>query len=736
MKTIRSIAILLVISLLCSMSLTGCNLVYEQESSWIYDSDGNISDITDKDVTSDDNNAEDDTTTKSNVSLTESKTAKEKGYLDDYLDDWSKVFGRGADLMFDGYKPAFFEGDYSRVRRTDTDGGDSWISWKFEGGISEFAVAAYWDTNVRVIKVSVSKDNKTWTELKNPKNSDISIGSDWTKRVSKYYGIDKSNIYVKIDFGKTPSGDHTHSPNVSRIRINNIDKMDDPNRFFEGRNAATFYIDSKNGSDNNSGTSKDKPLKSLNVISKRYFQPGDKILFKSGCTFNGSLNLNGMGSSAKPITIGIYGGKAKAKIAARGGNAISLKMQYVTLENLEITNSTGLVGIYCVPPTTGKINDIYIKNCYIHDINAKQTNFAPGTYDTGGIYVAVDGLDPTWINNLHIENNVIEKVSRCGIFINSEWAFRPGTWGREGHYKSDTSGWYPYTNLIIRGNTITEAAGDSIVVSGSKGALVEKNTVTKGFTTKKITKIACAQVWCVNTNDSVFQYNDVSYSNLPAGCGDGESFDIDIASVRAVFQYNYSHDNEGGFMLICNNKDASKLSRDNVARFNLSVNDGSASKARAPFMIDRKNENTHIYNNTIYMKDADMVVMQYSDEDMPTTDNFKFTNNIFYGATGKTMKWVAQTGWRNTVFDNNIFYNASVDGLKKLSGITVKNEKTDNPKFANESINLQSAKRADAIKAFTPTNKLRGATNISDNGGKDISGNKITNIDFYGCVKY
>jgi acetyl-CoA carboxylase carboxyltransferase component len=41
-----------------------------------------------------------------------------------------------------------------------------------------------------------------------------------------------------------------------------------------------------------------------------------------------------------------------------------------------------------------------------------------------------------------------------------------------------------------------------------------------------------------------------------------------------------------------------------------------------------------------------------------------------------------------------------------------------------------------AIDAFTPTVKINGATSIKDNGGKDINGTKITDTNFYGCIKY
>ena len=656
-------------------------------------------------------------------------------FFDDELNDFDKTFDKGVDLTFDSYKPEQFEFDFSRVKIGN--GNDAWLSWYFESGITEFGVVTFWSEAAGNITVSISKDNKIWTELSNNNITDSELSVDWYKRVFKYYGINKAYKYVKVFLGDATTGSADTNCSVSRVRINNIDSMEDADRCVEDRAPTTYYIDQQKGSDYNIGTLETKPFKTLKNIKYKYFGPGDKILFKSGSTNKSNFILRGMGSAANPITIGTYGGNEKAKLTSNDGNTLSISMQYVNIENLEITNPNGKMGIYIIPNAVGENNNITVRNCYIHDVNGDHSNFTPGVYDTGGIYVSVNGSEPTWIKNLLIENNVIENVSRCGIFINTNWAYRPGTWGNEGYYNSDTDGWYPYINPIIRNNTVNRAAGDSILVSGSKNALVEKNTVINGFAFEEIPIIvAVAQVWCVNTNDSIFQYNEVSYSNLPMGCGDGESFDIDIASVRAVFQYNYSHDNEGGFMLICNNQAAANLSRDNIVRFNLSVNDGSSSHPRAPFMIDRKNDNTHIYNNTIYMKDTDRVFWQYSDEDMPTTDNFRFTNNIFYGASNQLLKWVVQTGWKDTLFDNNVFYNANVDELKGISGITVTNEVLANPQFANENIDTSNATKADAITAFTPQNKLHGAVDIENSGNIDITGSRFNKIDFFGCVNY
>ena len=46
--------------------------------------------------------------------------------------------------------------------------------------------------------------------------------------------------------------------------------------------SATYYVDAKNGNDDNSGTSASNAWKSLEKLNLFQFQPGDLVLFKRG----------------------------------------------------------------------------------------------------------------------------------------------------------------------------------------------------------------------------------------------------------------------------------------------------------------------------------------------------------------------------------------------------------------------------------------------------------------------
>jgi hypothetical protein len=91
---------------------------------------------------------------------------------------------------------------------------------------------------------------------------------------------------------------------------------------------------------------------------------------------------------------------------------------------------------------------------------------------------------------------------------------------------------------------------------------------------------------------------------------DGQGFDSDFNSRNTVIEYNLSHDNEGGFLLICTpGKRDQKENLGNlgtVARYNISRND------RARVFHVSAAEQTQVYGNAVYVGaglDVQMVLL-------------------------------------------------------------------------------------------------------------------------------
>lgn len=75
----------------------------------------------------------------------------------------------------------------------------------------------------------------------------------------------------------------------------------------QASSAADYFIDSLQGNDAASGLGASAPWKSLAKINKTGFKPGDRILFRRGRTWHGSLVMTSSGTREAPVFIQGYG---------------------------------------------------------------------------------------------------------------------------------------------------------------------------------------------------------------------------------------------------------------------------------------------------------------------------------------------------------------------------------------------------------------------------------------------
>ena len=73
-----------------------------------------------------------------------------------------------------------------------------------------------------------------------------------------------------------------------------------------GYTATTYYV-SSTGNDANNGTSENSAWQSLIKVNSFTPLPGDRILFKRGDKWTGTINVNASGIAGRPITFGAYG---------------------------------------------------------------------------------------------------------------------------------------------------------------------------------------------------------------------------------------------------------------------------------------------------------------------------------------------------------------------------------------------------------------------------------------------
>lgn len=458
-------------------------------------------------------------------------------------------------------------------------------------------------------------------------------------------------------------------------------------------NAATYFVDSQSGDDAQSGTSQTQPWKSLERVNSHVFQPGDQLLFKAGSRFTGQLRPQGSGKmdgdKPVPVTIGKYGDGPKPRLDGAGKFLDTLLLRNVEfweVSDLEITNlGTNRVpwrtGVCIVSDGFGKMRHIRLRNLFVHDVNGDLRKEQEGC----GIYFESRGRNQSHFDDLRIENCHVVRTDRNGICQ------------RGGRTRS--------LRVVIRGNLLEDIGGDGIKIWGSNGALVEHNVIRGG-------RMRCddyaAGIWPFDSDDTLIQFNEVSGMK---GTRDGQGFDADYLCRRSVFQYNYSHDNEGGFFLIC--APGHSYNEDTVIRYNISQNDGLNS-ARVFHISGAKN--TKIYNNTIYVGPKQDLPLLFCDEwDGGIPRDTFFYNNIFYVA-GQVSYKLGKS--QNTVFNNNIFWGAHESPPADADAIT------NQPALTHPG---SGAVGLDSLTGY----QLRGAAAclpgriVPENGGRDFFGTPV-----------
>ena len=105
----------------------------------------------------------------------------------------------------------------------------------------------------------------------------------------------------------------------------------------------TYYIDSKNGNDNNSGLSVNTPWKSHTMVESVDLQPGDIVYFARGSAWTGGIQIDASGSEGHPIILTNYGTGELPKFSNPAwldhtGNAIRFAGDYLIADGLYFHN--------------------------------------------------------------------------------------------------------------------------------------------------------------------------------------------------------------------------------------------------------------------------------------------------------------------------------------------------------------------------------------------------------------
>jgi hypothetical protein len=425
----------------------------------------------------------------------------------------------------------------------------------------------------------------------------------------------------------------------------------------------TYYVDAQTGDDDHSGLSSSDAWKTLRQVNITTFRPGDTILFRTGQEWEGMLYPRGSGAEGRPIVISGYGSGRRPKI--HGGHAdpvdfegirtiqtvLLYNQQYWVISDLEITNMPDNVignfddngderrrGIFVVASDTGELRSITIKNNYVHHVKGDDSKDFHGS---GGIMLSVLGKKkPSFFNGVYILDNRVYMVNRTGIGVSSYWQRRPRSSVYPYSWVDEMGTYRANLNVVIRGNDLESIGGDGIVPQTSFKALMEYNKVDGAASRSEGHNVG---LWAWNSDSVLIQHNEVCNTR---SVRDGMAFDCDAYSVGHVYQYNFSHNNKGGFMLFHGHTytvpEAQNMGH--VIRFNISLNDGHA----LMHFYGSGQTQSVIHNNLFYNRNSKVIPIVVDGR----PSDVKITDNIFH--IPKMIEWTGVDSIGRLVFSGNI----------------------------------------------------------------------------------
>ncbi len=516
--------------------------------------------------------------------------------------------------------------------------------------------------------------------------------------------------------------------------------------------ATNYYVSASQGNDTNNGLTITTPWKTLTKLYNTMFSAGDKILFKSGDTWYGMFWLKGSGTAGNPIIVDKYGGTTKPIIDGDGYQAALLiyNDDYIEINNLELANDASYLngttpktlagfggaendwgtgrnvrfGLKIVA-NTRSLTYFRLTNLTIHTIYPTPTNPDNNHQGYGIKFESQSDQGLSEFNNTSdviIEDCYITDTGHYGI-----WTKANGLNGLDTH---------KHDSFIFRNNTFYHTGGSGIVTAKTKNILVENSVFdnTGSSSDARMWKRGSG-LWVFDVKNAIVQNNQFLNAHGPM---DSYGAHIDFNNENVIFQYNYSYNNEGGFVEILGNNINCGY------RYNISVNDGYRLDPNGDFKKKGKifwvgnwcgtgnggcaNTGTFIYNNTAFVPNTLNPEIFVGEK---TGDTHIYNNIIYVQSGGDAL--LAKLENINNTFDvtHNQFYQAS---SFSFDPDLITNAIYTNPLFETPGANdPEMYKLLEGSPSLGTGHLINGSSNSLDylnhNGGRDFFGNLVSNSE-------
>ena len=416
-----------------------------------------------------------------------------------------------------------------------------------------------------------------------------------------------------------------------------------------GSMPANYYVSASSGSDTNNGLSSAAAFQSLARINVVNLQPGDSVSFKSGDSWKGMFWPKGSGTHSSPIRIDSYGGATRPIIDGDGYQASLLIFndEYYEIRNLELTNQASYLdgstakklsgfggeennwgsgrdvrfGIKIVA-STQSLEYFRIADVYIHDVYPTPINTSLKHQGYGIKFESQSNLDANaifTISDVDIDSATVSQTGHYGIWI------KP--------LGLDGSDLYKHFDFTLKNSTFLNTGGSGFVAVKVANVLVENNHFDgTGSSLDNRMWARGSGLWPFDSKDVVIQGNTLLNAKGPL---DSYGVHIDYNNENVVVQYNFSYNNEGGFVQMLGSNVNSGY------RYNISVADGSRVQG-----VDGAQQNGRIFNVSDYCNISG---------GCSSTGNFIYNNTVFVPNT-ISPDIVFQAGSGETLFQNNLIY--------------------------------------------------------------------------------
>jgi len=337
----------------------------------------------------------------------------------------------------------------------------------------------------------------------------------------------------------------------------------------------TYYVDGLNGNDQNTGTAPQEAWQSIARINKVDFNPGDQLLFAGGQTFTGTLlfKQEDSGNQDHPIKVSSFG---NGRASIHGGTGYGFQLDGCA--HIVVTNLT-FVG--CGRKSGNDGSGVKLHRTQ----HVKLDSLEVSGFRLDGINIA--GSENTRITNVYTHENGHAGISTSMGDENTRT-------------KNLYIGYCVAENNPGDPKNLDNHSGNGILAGCVDDGLIEYCEAFNNGWDMPRKGNGPVGIWGWDCDRLVIQHC-ISHDNKTAsGASDGGGFDLDGGATRSILQYNLSYNNHGCGYFFCQFQGA-KQWKDNICRYNISINDGLANQFCGILIWadDKGMSDAQIYNNVV-----------------------------------------------------------------------------------------------------------------------------------------